>query len=394
MMLRIFVAGLAVVATAPGFAQATNSPTPAAAEKLVADADTPGLKTTADSTLVHVESKVIMPAQAASLARGAAHYYEADGNNISIPFGTPEDGTWFTLYLYRAAYPAPRLWMGPAEDQIFNHYISTRLGSHDITLGKNAAANGSMTIFQQTTPQGRALLGGMGIANLNGWLAKIRVSSTDTDAAALRQRIDRFIADISWPLSRGYVLTAAPKDACAIAHKYTKPKVLRATQTDGIGLGLSLVARLGSQDAADNGLDTPDLWPDKYCRLPDLSLGPIKLRAYQGNNATAGGWTIKYAVMIGDSGRIVEVAENALLADMSEPKAKPRRKPGKPQYVVTYYDSSGASVLALSESLLAPSYALELGLQAMDNRANMIVGVKYAKDGNVSISTNASLPEK
>jgi hypothetical protein len=384
-MLR-FAISIALVFLASKIVAQTAPPAPPPSN------DTPGLSRSPDGILTHIGSSIKVPTVAAGLAQGPAHYYEASGNNISIPFGTPDDGTWFTLYLYRAAYPSPQLWMETAEDQIFKRYISTRLATDKMTLGDALQPNGIMTTFQQTSPEGAALLGGVGIANINGWLAKVRVSSTNLDAVALNKRIAAFNKDIAWPKSIAALSPYVTPATCAKINSYGKFKWQKPTMSDALGLGIGLTARHSAPANASDMVDTLDVSPQKYCRLPDVVVGETKLRVYQGNDASSNGWSIKYTILIGDSGRAVEVSTSAIVDEMAAAASK--KKNPKSTYVVSYHDASGSTAITLSPSLPKPEEALQLGLRAMSNDLNFIVRTAFSGNQQVNIVIGPNLDQK
>lgn len=210
-------------------------------------------------------------------------------SNIWVQYGAGDDLA--TLYVYRSAYPDAGLW--------FHRTEAAMRGA--VGLSGDVPPPAERTLFGAAAPnalrqvytldgatkgfRSTALL----IVNHGEWLMKIRLSSRTLDAAALGERLDRFVAAMKVKTAEANPI-ARVADCAGPAPAATATAVTDQDARMGLLVGGGVVAQMAARGSSGLAKDEAN-----WCRDREEALAKIAT-VYR---AKAGG---DWVMLIGDSG--------------------------------------------------------------------------------------------
>ena len=227
-------------------------------------------------------------------------------------------GEAITIYVFRATNPNAALWFERA-DAILNYVWKPKgLGEGSAikayTMSGAKEPNGLRRVYPIA---GSMKSTGLAVAEINGWIVKIRSSSSVLSPAEQEARLERTMLAVSStkPVAKPRPLLV-PK-ACDTASATAELESLLAGEAISdpdpatiLASGLTAMALAdflsGSKGSlADN--------PDQYCRIP-LKQGAEFAAVYQNKDPKVKGWTMLFA----DSGMSVSGLETMGLEDKNK----------------------------------------------------------------------------
>lgn len=330
----LLLAAASVVLAPPAFAQATD------------------LQAKRGKDWKHKATGVKLTATLAGLERDSvAGFGGLSGDNVSASDAAQTDvgaNYWsadrsdnITVFLYRNVSGNAPVWFDRARSLILLHstkYVNPRsLGIRSFTPRGQAAASGLIEVF---ATEGQYRSTGVILFPINGFYAKIRVSSKSRDAASLEQLILAAANTIDWT-SRQNEFAAVPVQDCASPLPQRGPAKL-ATVSSEDRMMSALIGGVVAQ--AGTIKDAPSLLV--YCREP----GPLKIPygLYRADSSTE-----RYLMALLDSGRAVAIGSSDLTQILSELKTAPRIS-------ITHIGLEKTSTYGDFETLPLPEQALEM----------------------------------
>lgn len=156
------------------------------------------------SSWSHDLSGLVLPASLAGLTRGESRQFDDNGNNVTVSFHEEASGTVADLYVYRAAPASVQIWADRAASSMF---ANSKLGNVDVAAVKvfvftppnGAGENSGLQVIAPV--KGELTASGLAIYAHDGWLVKLRMSSSSLDAASLEARMAEFVAGMKLPVA-------------------------------------------------------------------------------------------------------------------------------------------------------------------------------------------------
>ena len=289
----------------------------------------------------HKATGVKLPAMLAGLQRDNVSAFGGAETDVGANYWSADRSDNITVFLYRNVSANAPVWFDRARSLILLHstkYVNPRsLGIRAYTPRGQKAASGLMEIFA-TESQYRST--GVILFPVNGFYAKIRVSSKARDAAGLEQLILAATNTIDWT-SRQKDFAAAPVHDCASPLPQRGPaKLATVSSEDRMMSALigGVVAQAGAIKAAPSSI--------AYCREPGPLKIPFGLYRADGSNE-------RFLMALLDSGRAIAVGSSDLTQILSELKTAPRIS-------VTQIGLEKTSTFGDFETLPLPEQALEM----------------------------------
>ncbi len=249
-----------------------------------------------------------------------------------------------TVYAYRNVVGSVPVWFDRARaavEERVNVYGAVTAAGPPVAFtppGQNVASGlvGAWTI---TKPPYRGTA--LALLPMNGWLVKVRYSSTTLDGPAVAARIPAVLAALSWPNEIAKEAVAAPVAGCATPLAF--PKRAKAVRTEGDALSASL---LGGVLAAARSSRKTAATPSTVSWCRDPAPAPIGA-VYRADGDTDG-----YLLAFSDAGRAVGVQPDHLGAMLGKGKAAPR-------WAVTLYDMTSESGYPAMTALPRPDQLMQ-----------------------------------
>jgi hypothetical protein len=223
----------------------------------------PAAITVADGAVwSHEQSGVSVPAEVAGYKRTSIARYDADGYNVAATLQQTASDTEATLYLFRSGKPDVAIWADRARTLILT---SDRLG----TLDTAAAVEGSFVPpgagavpsgYEFVTPlNGKGMTStGLILLAVDGWLVKLRMTSSSIDAAALRQAMHAVVGGLTLPRAQTPPVAYASITDCADRVAFAKQaKLMKLDMMGSIMLGTTL--RMANEKSAKAPAE-PQVW--------------------------------------------------------------------------------------------------------------------------------------
>ena len=289
----------------------------------------------------HKATGVKLPATLAGLQRDSVSAFGGPETDVGANYWSADKSDNITVFLYRNVSGNAPVWFDRARSLILLQpakYVNPRsLGIRSFTPRGQQAASGLMEIFA-TESQYRST--GAILFPINGFYAKIRVSSKSRDAVDLEQLILTAANTIDWT-SRQKEFAAAPVQDCASALTQRGPaKLATVSSEDRMMSALigGVVAQAGTIKDAPLSV--------VYCR----EAGSLKIpyAIYRADSSNE-----HYLMALLDSGRAIAVGSSDLTQILSELKTAPRVS-------VTHIGMEETSTYGDFETLPLPEQALEM----------------------------------
>lgn len=193
--------------------------------------------------------------------------------DVSAEYEDVSAGVTATMYVYKTQLPDASLWFDRSLETIrllpmWKLGDRPRPAMQSFTLPGSMVASGLIGGFDVDASgvSGTALA----VAPLDGWMVKVRLSSSRLDGAASVQRLREFMAALRWPSSVGVAAPAARIEDCPSRLAFKRAKIIKPDMSQSLISGLfgAMSARAKPQ-AVD------------YCREPGstLSFGVYRPKA-------------------------------------------------------------------------------------------------------------------
>lgn len=268
----------------------------------------------------HARSGVILPARIAGQQRATIQDLTTSEVDIGVHYG--DDRTRITIYLFRPQIADIGLWFDRA-DQILrsNAALGTvtpvEASPLSITVAGSPVPNG---LRRSYTGTGEWRTSATALVASGRWIVKFRVSSVDSDTAAINALLDAAIAAVALPSQPPAGATpvrplpaGAPivrvVEPCADTVRWRNANVVRNRDTGMLGaLLMGALAQTAQEPAADQ---------EENLVGPPLSARPLCRDATQLEGGMASVYRIageegQYWIAIGDNGAIASVGQDGL----------------------------------------------------------------------------------
>jgi hypothetical protein len=227
----------------------------------------------------HAETQMILPSQAAGLARGEIRDLGAGEMDVVIPYENEGEGLIATVYLYRTMAPYLPVWFDRSQAMIMlrpEYGVEGAAAPTPVAFARPGAtvASGLRAALDLPGPDLRSTA--VAIAPLGAnWLLKVRFSSARLDRAALDERLTAFLQALRWPAETGRPVAATPVVPCARPLNLRTARVIRSEDAQANGLMDAVLAGVVAEHQ-----EGP---PPAYCREPGAT---IQRGVYRANEST------------------------------------------------------------------------------------------------------------
>jgi hypothetical protein len=279
----------------------------------------------ASQAWTHVATKIALPARLGGLNRTEIRDTGAAELDVIITYQSEDRSAEATIFIFRPQVADPAIW--------FDRALTSMLARRDSALAPQSGlavrslAPGLVGLRTTAAASGSAYLAtGLGVAGVDGWIVKLRLSTKEADLAALDSLFDRVITDLALPATTNAGLQ--PLQACPSPLKFKKAKVLKPNGAQAL-LGATLAMMAQKPDTQKTAAT--------FCR--DAASGP-EFGVYRAN-ATQDG----YVLALADAGRLISVHKTLSLN-------------GGQRYAVTFQDLDRSFVFDDLTALPSPQQAL------------------------------------
>ena len=250
----------------------------------------------AQAMLVHAESGLILPDH----FEGMSHKASKDSSNpLNSIYAYTGEGNTATVYVFRATHPNAALWFERAQAILQLVWADRGLGAGTtqrlITLAGAKSPNGFAREFAVS---GQSQSTAVAVAEVNGWIVKVRLTSDKNGVDATAKQLDRLLLTFAAKTPPAAPHPLILPDACPLSKATTSINALAGSEVIAkpkaetiLLLGLQL-AVLSRQIAGDHGSLASN--PELYCRTPVEGQGPIAM-AYKPKDPADNSWTILFA---------------------------------------------------------------------------------------------------
>ncbi|MEP0189113.1 MAG: hypothetical protein ABJP70_04470 [Erythrobacter sp.] len=266
----------------------------------------------------HPHSNITIPAELGGLARGASTEFAPDFLNIGFSFVKNEPYEEVSLYIYRHSSAGIPVWFEQARTaiEIRDLYQGPKLAFGIEQYGWPGAdgLQGQRAIYA-TPDSSISSSTGVALFSVNGWLVKMRASSTTRTPEQLAELMDQAFSELTPPVVSTPQAPVKAVVDCEERLKFKKAK--DAKQESGASVLAALLGGIVADDVNEEDAETTEPKPVvAWCR--DSTLSPMQV-AYRADASLE-----SYLIALGDSGRSVSVAPdlNAMLLAEDPEKAK------------------------------------------------------------------------
>lgn len=274
----------------------------------------------------HPHSGIIVPDTIGGLPRGSATEFAQDFLNIGFSFSSDDGADEISLYIYRHTNGAVPVWFRQAQTAIETRdiYANPELAFAVEQYGWPDADEWQGLRAIYATPNSRySAATAVVLFSVDGWLVKMRASSSSKTPAQLSAVIDAAFAELTPPDAK---VAQSPAIAVVDCEEKLRFKKARDAAPDAGSavLGALLGGMMSRERAKEDGgeevsvPETAKVW----CR--DAALNPTQV-AYRANGASDA-----YLLAISDSGMGISVGRDTTSAIL-----KPERSSSKPNYSIT-----------------------------------------------------------
>jgi hypothetical protein len=281
----------------------------------------------------HAPSGMILPPGEGGLTRARIRDAGGDGGDVNASYVDRGEGMIALVYIYRTMTPDVSIWFDRALAQIMLTTDQAPPAISGFTRPGASAASGLRAALADNISGMRSTA--IAVAPLGPWLVKVRMGSRTLEPAALAERLDSFVAALTWPAETGTARAAVPVEPCATPLRLRRARVVRAEMEDML-LDSALATVASEGDVGP---------PAVYCREPGAT---IERGVYRPDGATDA-----YLIALDDAGIALWVGDasglSALLGDG-------RRR----RFSMTLLERHSSSTLPSFDRLPPPDQALAL----------------------------------
>lgn len=272
-----------------------------------------------------------------------------------------------TIYIYRSVIGSPEVWFDRARLVLM---ANKKLGNVEPTPTEMFAAPGAAV--PNALRAVHAVEGGpmrstaVALVPVDGWMIKLRLSSSTLDREAMAVRLDRTIAAIRWP-SFAKAEPAYPMAPCAELLNIAKPARPKRSDSKSMAAGM-LDALIGSiEPKAPEANDAPSK-PVRWCRDALTTGGGGVYRADEAKDS--------YIIALGDGG--VGMTVRPSLANLLEKNGK--------SWSVSLVQLERQIVFPVYDGIIQPQQAIAL----LENPKPISATTTWPERGSITIT----LPDK
>lgn len=252
------------------------------------------LEVPANAAWKHAHTELIIPSSVAGSRRVAIRDTGTEEIDVIVNFETADKDLTTTLYLFRSQIPSVSLWFDRSRivlEQVRQLRVDPAGASpiRSFSLRSGGPESGLRIVYPASGDNMRSTA--LAVMPLNGWLAKVRMSSSSLDPAALEAKLADWIGAVRWPSEKAAPTAAAalPVQPCPAALSYAKARMLKPD----IGQAV-----FGSLVAVAQSAKVPDA-SAVYCREPQQS---VQYGVYR-----IEGSSDSYLIALADSGNALSV---------------------------------------------------------------------------------------
>lgn len=213
----------------------------------------------------HKASGMVLPATLSGMKRDKIQYFAAAEVDEAAQYSTSDKSEILTIFLFRNVSGSLPLWFDRARDMILIRDVYGKVQARGIRTfvpRGQSVASGMLEAYDTNGPSGFTSTS-VALIPLDGFYAKIRLSSRKLDASALEAKMAEIAGQLNWPIKQPYA-AAAPISQCQESlpsRPDAKPAAMDKSDAFTQAIG-SMVMQL-AQDAAEK--TTASLVPT-YCR--------------------------------------------------------------------------------------------------------------------------------
>lgn len=231
--------------------------------------------------------------------------------DVQAQYEAPDHSTFATVFIFRPGAGDLAVWFDRATATIAasdRWSIASTLESGPFTPPGSDRASALKAVYALDGQRYRSTA--VALLSVQGWVAKIRITSATLDAAALEALINTVIGQIGWPEGLAHAPAAVPVADCAKPIGFGK-MARPARRSKDNALANAMVSALMNNPELDREDDTTSK-AIIYCR--DAVLGPHGI--YRAMEQTDG-----YLLALGDAGRAAAVQPAMGLFDAGSAKS-------------------------------------------------------------------------
>jgi hypothetical protein len=323
----------AVSLTQPGLSQPGASQPPPSAPAAASPEGLRTLAVPADAPWRHAATGMTLPARVGGFARRHVRDSTEAEFDVVATYVDRDEGIIALVYLYRTMTPDVPVWFDRALAQVVLPTGQPWPAIAGFTRPGATAASGLRTALNDNVPGIRSTA--IAIAPLGPWLVKVRLGSRTLEPAALAERLDAFVAALTWPAQTGTARAAVPVQPCPTPLRLQQARVVNTRTED-----MLLDSALATAAPARGDVGPPPV----YCREPGAT---VERGVYRPGAATDA-----YLIAMDDAGIALGVGDatglSALIGNSNR----------RPHFPMILLERNSSSTLPSFDRLPPPDQAL------------------------------------
>lgn len=247
----------------------------------------------------HAETGLVLRARLAGYQRTSIEDNGVAELDVFAKYETPDRATFVTIYVFRPALMNVPVWFDRSEAQILlrSDYRGAQPAGEARAFAppRSGIASGLRNSYVTGLDAHRTTA--VAVMPMGEWLVKVRISSSNTDPAAIESGLDAVIAAIGWPDDVRDAVPASLVASCARPLSFARRARLQRPSVADALLGGLLSNAVVDEDDPDT-----DAAPVVFCRDAP---GTLQYGVYRDANDPRRN---SYVMAIGDAGRTISVA--------------------------------------------------------------------------------------
>jgi len=294
--------------------------------------------------------------------------------NIGVSYASP--GETVSLYLFRATHPNAALWFERAEAILQEMWKARGLGSggetRQVKVAGAATPNGLTRVFAVSGPQKST---GLAVAQLGGWMVKVRSSSATLSPAEQLERMERILLALGSTGASGSIHPLELPAPCPAESQKSSFEALLGSEAIARPNGETIIAAgpalIGAAEQVRGGKDSLAASPNLWCRAP-LEGASVIGALYRPKDPARSDWT----ALLADSGTSLSGLKTTIF------KGKETKEGG--MLAANGLDKS--RVIMIAEGVPAPEVSFPVGAREIVSGSKAaLVAVAYGS-GNLEMS--------
>ena len=220
----------------------------------------------------HDLSGLTLPASLAGFERGPSKQFDKDGYNVGVEFEDEASGSWASLFIYRASPASVAIWGDRAVAGMFANPVLSEMDLNAVrimpfTPPNNAGEKSGLKVLVPL--QNDLTASGLAIHMHDGWLIKLRMTSSKLDIITLEARMADFIAGLKLaPVDRPAPPFVGILDCPAPLKLGKKARMIRLEMMGSIIFGATLSAAHEAKAEAVKDIHDQSAPSSVWCRDP------------------------------------------------------------------------------------------------------------------------------